>query len=167
MAFEVNSLESATWAFKQIKKLEADSDEKTELARAEIEDAQKTIKQNNEWIEKETKSNNDSIDYFKSLLIAYYQRLYADNPKTRLSTPYGKVTSKKGTKNWSWDDDKTKEYLRLNKPKMLIEKTTFNHADAKKLFQLDDNNRVIDENGEVVDFVKVTDNERTFKVEVD
>lgn len=167
MEFEVNSIESATWAFKQISKLEADSKIKTEVANKEIEEAQERIDKNKEWIEKETKSNNDSIEYFKSLLVAYYRQLRAENPKAKLTTPYGKITSRKAQPTWTFDDEKTISFLRLNAPNLLQEKITYNKTEVKKLFNLIETGtsiKAVDENGEVIDFANIQPQDDSYSV---
>jgi len=150
--FEIHDLKAAGWAFQKINELETSIAEKKEYADDEMKRVQ-------DWLKVETESDLSSIDYFSFLLTQYYGELRADNPKAKLSTPYGSVTSRKKQPEIIWDETATLEYLKANDPEMVKVTEKFNKADVKKLFSLvevDNHLRLIDENGEVQDIANVT-----------
>ena len=160
--FKITDLDTANWGFKKINALNARITEKKQLAEAEIERI-------NSWLESETKADQQSIEYFEHILVEYYQELRADDPKAKLSTPYGKVTSRKKQPSWEFDDAATLEYFKANKPELIEVKESFNKTQAKKVFKpvLDATGSVVDENGEIVGFVKAVPQGDSFSVKVD
>lgn len=160
-AFAINDLETAHWAFKKIAALNSKIKEKEDLATAEVE----RIKQ---WLTDETKSDNESISYFESLLVQYYQAERSKDAKFKLSTPHGKVTSRKRQPAWTFDDDATIAYLEANNPDNVEIKKTFNKTEIKKMFKVaDDKGTVVDENGEVVPFVSAVPQGDSYTVKAD
>lgn len=160
-SFSVDSLEKASWAFKKIAALNSRIKEKEELAaleKARIDD----------WLTSDTKSDKESILYFESLLTSYYVQLKEVDPKAKLSTPYGKVTSRKLQPKWEFDEERAIEYFRNNKLDELINvKESIDKTKAKKVFNIVQNNeqiKVVDENGEFIEFVKVTPQNDAIKV---
>ena len=89
--FKVIDLQSATWV---LRKLRAVNEKMNEINTIAVEE----ISRINEWAEKEVKSLNDDKEYFEGLLSAYYIEERAKDKKFKLSTPYGKVTSRKTSK---------------------------------------------------------------------
>lgn len=160
--FAVDSLDKANWAFKKISALNARIGEKEELAESEIERVKS-------WLESESKADKESIEYFEALLVNYYKRLRADDPKAKLSTPYGKVTSRKKQPSWEFDDLETLKYFKTNHPELIEVKESFNKTQAKKVFNpiLNELGSVVDENGEVVEFVKAVPQGDSFSVKAD
>lgn len=160
--FKVTDLDTANWAFKKINALNARISEKKKLAQEEIERI-------NAWLESENKTDQQSIEYFEHLLVEYYQELRAADPKAKLSTPYGKVTSRKKQPSWEFDDTAALEYFKSNKPELIEVKESFNKTQAKKVFTpvLNELGSVVDENGEVVDFVKAIPQGDSFSVKAE
>lgn len=161
--FVIDDLEKANWAFKKINALNARINEKKELAEAE----QRRIRN---WLDNETKNDFESVEYFEGLLTAYYKQLRQQDPKAKLTTPYGKVTSRKRQPAWNWDENKAIEYLKANAPQVLQEKITFSKTEAKKLFtpiETEEGYRLIDENGELVDIAEIEFQEDSYTVKAD
>lgn len=149
--FKVTDLATADWAFKQINELEARVEEKKAYAESEV----KRIKA---WLMVETESDLSSVDYFKFLLTQYYGELKAENPKAKLSTPHGKVTSRKQQPAITWDEQATIDYLKENDPELVKTTEKFNKTDVKKLFsvkRVGDSLKLVDENGEMPDIANV------------
>lgn len=161
-SFKITDLDTANWAFKKIDALNARIKEKQDLAEAEKERIAA-------WLEAETKSDQQSIEYFEHILVEYYQELRAADPKAKLSTPYGKVTSRKKQPSWEFDADQTLEYFKQNNPELVEVKESFNKTKAKKVFKpiLNEQGHVVDENGEIVEFVKAVPQGDSFTVKVD
>lgn len=101
--FKVTNLETANWVFKKLTALDAKLEEINKLADGEI-------KRITEWQKKKTEQIETDIDYFENLLISYYMEERNKDKRFKLSTPYGKVSSKTSTK-YSYDDEKLLEEL--------------------------------------------------------
>lgn len=111
--FKIEDLKGASWALRKIKECKESILEKEELAKAEKERIE-------EWLNNETKSDLVSLEYFNGLLLQYYKELKQKDPKAKISTPYGKVTSRK-TKKWNYEsEEKFLEYLTCNGYKNLV-----------------------------------------------
>lgn len=118
------------------------------------------------WYKKESEGLIDDIESLENELKAYYEAMLAENPRVKLSTPYGKVTKRTSTK-WNWDDEKLLQGL---KDKGLTEfvkvetKEIPMKAEIKKAFTIA-GDKVIDPNGEVFDLADVSE-ETTYSVKV-
>lgn len=89
--FKISSLHEANWAFKKIDSLNAKQKEIKQLAINEI-------KRIEDWQYKELEQINNSREYFEYILKEYYREKKSEDSKFRLSTPYGKITARKGAK---------------------------------------------------------------------
>lgn len=150
--FEVKDLSSATWALRKISEIQRKIYEVEELAKQETHRI-------DTWKEKETESKKNSIQYFERLLQQYYAEERKKDPKFKLSTPYGRVSSRRLQHKYEFDEKQTLEYLKENQPELVKIEEKFNKTDAKKIFQpvqVDNEIKVVDGNGSLVDFVKVT-----------
>ena len=96
--FEVNSLSSADWALRKIKELEAGIKQNMDFAESEKIRLE-------QWLESENRKYQESIEYFNGLLSHYLQELRKDNPKAKISTPHGTVSTRKNPKQWTYSDD--------------------------------------------------------------
>lgn len=154
--FKIDSLESANWAFRKIRALKEDIKEKEELAIKERERI-------DNWLKSETESVRSSISFFEGLLTEYYLLIKKDNPKAKISTPYGKVSSRK-SKTWNYEDeDLTIKYLKENKHSNLIRvQENLNKSELKKVFK----DGVNEETGEIIPGLNVVQVENiSIKVE--
>lgn len=143
--FKVSDLDSANWAFRKIAALNEQIKENQDLAAREklrIET----------WEKKENESSRQTIEYFEGLLKQYYKELRESNPKAKVSTPYGKITSKESTK-WHYEEDKLLEYLKENDSELVKVKTeeSINKVDLKKKYK----DGVNAETGEILPFIEV------------
>lgn len=144
--FKITDLETANWAFKKLKENEEVIARNKEFTDNEIDKIM-------QWLEEENKNYEDSINYFQGLLTEYYRELRASDPKAKLSTPYGKVTSRKRQPKFTFDDNETLKYLEKSKPELIATEKKFNKTQVKKILNVTDDNQVVDENGELVNFV--------------
>ena len=124
--FKVTDLQGATWA---LRKLRALNEKIAEINTLAIEE----ISRINEWAEKEVKSLNDDKEYFEGLLSAYYVEERAKDKKFKLSTPYGKVTSRKTTKYIYEDEQAVMDYCNLNEIDAIRVKEELDKTAFKKL----------------------------------
>lgn len=124
--FKIEDLGQANWAFRKLAALNQKTREIEQLARAEkvrIED----------WEKREKESLKHNINFFNYLLEEFYREQRAMDPKFKLSTPYGQVSSRKQQPKWNYDDEKTIESLKKYKLKDFIRvKEEVNKADFKK-----------------------------------
>lgn len=145
--FQVNSLETANWAFRKLAALNSIKNEKAELADREIERI-------NSWLEKENKNIDNSIAYFEGLLRDYYIQERDKDDKFRLSTPYGKVTSRK-SRGYEYNEE-----LLLNELKdteYIITKESIDKNLLKSEITVLEDGRVVTNDGVVLEGLTVTD----------
>ncbi|MBY6846750.1 host-nuclease inhibitor Gam family protein [Clostridium botulinum] len=151
--FKIENLKGASWALRKIKECKESILEKEELAKAEKERIE-------EWLNNETKNDLVSIEYFNGLLLQYYKELKQKDPKAKISTPYGKVTSRKN-KKWNYGNEETLlKYLNSNGYKNLIRtKQEINKTGLKESFLIKDG-IVLDKNtGEVIPEISIVEEE--------
>ena len=142
--FKVTDLKSATWAFRKLRAIEEKQRELTSIA---IEEKNRI----DEWLSKESKSLDDDKAYFEGLLSAYYIEERVKDKKFKLSTPYGKVTSRKTTKYIYEDEQAVMDYCNLNEIDAIRVKEELDKTAFKKLCK----DGVNQETGEVVPGVRV------------
>lgn len=154
--FTVDSLESANWCFRKIRAVDAQIAETNSIADAEINRIET-------WREKENESAKSSKAYLEMLLREYYIKLKEENPKAKLSTPYGKVSSRK-QKKWNYNNEKEiVNYLTQNGYNNLLKiKQSIDKANLKKEFK----NGVNSETGELIPGIEIT-NEESISIKVE
>ncbi|GAA0081331.1 host-nuclease inhibitor Gam family protein [Clostridium sp. CTA-6] len=158
--FKITDLKGASWALRKIKECKESILEKEELAKVEKERIDK-------WLLDETKSDLAILEYFNGLLVEYYRELKRNDPKPKITTPYGQVTSRKN-KKWSYGNEEDFiEYLTSNGYNNLIRvKKEIDKNEIKKEFILKDNVVINKNTGEVIPYIDVTEEENiNIKVE--
>ena len=138
--WKIDSLESADWAFRKIAALKKANKEIYQLADNERERI-------TEWETKETQSNQDSIDFFEHKLADYLRELRKNDPKVKIKTPHGTVSTRKQADSWEYRADAVDTLKKLG--------LTENKADFKKAVQVLEDGRVISPDGELIECVKV------------
>ena len=154
--FKIENLERANWCFRKIRALKEEIVENTSLADIERQRIEA-------WERKENKSAKENINYFECLLKEYYKENKEKDSKFKLTTPYGKVSSRKSKKyNWT-DEEELLKYLKENKNDELIRvKEEINKTEFKKVYK----NGVNQETGEIIPGVDVREEESiSIKVE--
>ncbi|HEC2213243.1 TPA: host-nuclease inhibitor Gam family protein [Staphylococcus delphini] len=152
-SFQVNNLETANWAFKKLEALKAKETEINEVAEKELN----RIKQ---WQTQELKSIESDKEYFEYLVTDYYKREKEKDDKFKLSTPYGKVTSRAGSKvleiQGGVNEQDVIEQLEQKGFTEFVKVTKkLNQGDIKKNFNIADDGTLIDMNGEVLEGIKM------------
>lgn len=147
--FKITNIDEANWAFRKIRALKEEVKETNLLADKEKERIEN-------WREKEIKTSMDNIEYFQGILTEYYMKLRSENPKAKLNTPYGKVTSRK-SKKWNYqNEEEILKYLKENEHSDLIKvKEDINKAELKKVFR----DGVNKETGEVLPGIEIKEEE--------
>ena len=159
--FKITNLESANWAFRKLKVIEEKE--------AEIRDLmEKEIKRIQEWAKQDLDKCNDSKQFFEFLLEEYYREQKELDPKFKISTPYGKVSSKKQQPKWIYDDEKVIEWLEQNDMSLIRMKYIYelDKAEIKKTFKIAGNNAVT-EDGEIVEGITIEEQQDTITIKVE
>ena len=140
--FKIEDLEGATWAFRKLRAIENKEADIKAIAEEEIARV-------NNWKETELKQ------YFEFLLSEYYKNEKAKDKKFKLSTPYGKVTSRKSSK-WNYENEEAlTKYLKDNRPELVRVEEEVNKTELKKVFK----DGIDKETGEVLPFVTIEETE--------
>lgn len=160
--FKIINLESANWAFRKLKAIEEKE--------AEIEKLMdKELKRIQDWAHHDLDKCKDSKQFFEFLLEEYFREQKELDPNFKLSTPYGKVSSRKQQSKWNYDDEKVLEWLEQNDMNLIRMKYIYelDKAEIKKKFKIAGNN-VVTEDGEIVEGITIEEqpDSITIKVEV-
>ncbi len=141
--FVVDSIDKANWCFRKLQTLKEAISENDRLADKEIERIEA-------WREKENKSHEEALEHFEIMLTQYFKELRARDPKAKLSTPYGKITSRK-TKKWNYEEELVIAWAKENKIPVVKLTESLQKAELKKLFP----EGVNTETGEVIEGVTI------------
>lgn len=142
--FKIDSLEGATWAFRKLRALTEKQEEVKKIAAAEIEKVEI-------WRDKELENYANDKAYFEGLLTDYYVEERAKDSKFKLSTPYGKVTSRK-SKKWVYEsEEQLLKYCKDNKIPAVRVKEELDKAGLKKIYK----DGINAETGELLPFVHI------------
>lgn len=102
--FRIKDLGTANWAFRKIKALQ-DKKADTDFL------AQQELTRITAWKEKQNMDIERNIAFFESLIIDYFMEERAQDDRFKLSTPYGKVSSRKSDK-WEYNEATLVESLK-------------------------------------------------------
>lgn len=143
--FQVTDLASLNWAMRKLTAIES---KKREI-RAMIDGEKERLEM---FFEKETSGLTDSENFFKSLVSEYAARKRVEDPKFKSEkTPYGKIGFRKVADKWLYDEELLVTYLEQNGLDTLVRtKKEPVKTEIKKLFQVNNDGRVFDENGQEV-----------------
>ena len=160
--FCIKDLNGANWAFRKIKAMQQKIDENEALASAE----QMRIA---DWLKAQNNKDEDTISFFTALLTDYFQSERKIDPKFKLSTPYGEMTSRKSDK-WEYDEEvlvkslkdaELTEYIKITELPMKAEIKR-----NKAVFLITELGTLATRDGDVIDGVTVTNGE-TISVKVE
>lgn len=159
--FKVTDLESANWVFKKLDAINSKEEEINDLADKEIE----RIKS---WKDKETKKLQSSKEYLESLVVEYFKVEKEKDKRFKLNTPYGKVTSRKGSKVIQVSNEQDvinqleqrgfNDYVKVTKK--------LSQSDIKKDFNVAEDGTLIDANGEILDGASIVEKPISYTVKV-
>lgn len=152
-SFKIQDMNGAVWAFRKLQALNKKEMEIKDIAQAEIDKI-------DAWQNKELTTIEGSMEYFEGLLQKFYEEQREADPKFKLSTPYGKVSSRK-SKKWNYDDEKVLAYLHESERDDLVRvKRELDKANIKKAFKVAPNGVVVNpDTGEVVTGITVEETE--------
>lgn len=142
--FRIKDLAGATWAFKKLQYLNNKLTELINVSEAEIQKI-------SNWVEGEAKKIDDDMAYFERLIEEYYRTNKEQDSKFKLSTPYGKVKSRK-YKKWIYEDEEELlAYCNMNEIDVVKVEEKVDKAALKKLFK----DGINPETGEVLPYVRI------------
>lgn len=135
--FKLKDLGGANWALRKIAAYKKKQTQIKELAAEELYRI-------NCWQDRELDSIYKSIEYFEGLLAEYLIEQRQTDPKFKISTPYGKVSTRKQQPKWEYQDEIVLEYLKSIEMKELIRvKEELNKADLKKTVTVEGNKVIL------------------------
>ena len=146
----IGDLGSANWALRKITALEEANKEARQLA----DEERKRI---DDWEKKETQSNQDAITFFQQKLGEYLMILRKNDPKAKIKTPYGSVTTRKKPDSWEYGEQAVAELEAAGLDEFVTTKVTKSviKADFKKVVSVTENGNVVTPDGEVLKSIKV------------
>ena len=149
--FKIKDLNGANWAFRKLKAIEEQEKEVKRLADEEFDRI-------NEWLKTELARTDRDKGYFEGLLTSYLITEREKDPKFKVSTPYGKVSTRKQQPNFEYDVNKFIDWAIDNERADLIKVTkTPIKAEVKKVFEIHDGRLIDPETGEIVEGIEVVD----------
>lgn len=157
--FKIKDLDAANWALRKIAAYKKKQVEIKELAEAERFRIDSWEKSENENIER-------GIAYFEGLLTEYLMEQRKKDPKFKISTPYGKVSTRKQQPKWEYDEKTVIEFLKSVGMNELIRiKEELNKVDLKKTVTVEDGKAIIQ--GVVLPGINIYDQPDKVVVEVE
>ena len=150
--FKVTDLDGANWCFRKLKS-------KAEKAKEIEQIYDKEATRLKEWKKKELEEIDRDVAYFEGLITAYLVKEKATDPKFKISTPYGKASTRKNQPNFEYLDKgqafidwaKENEYFDLIRVKEEPIKT-----EVKARFDINEDKLIDKETGEVVEGITIT-----------
>jgi hypothetical protein len=97
--FEITDLDAATWAMRKLKAFDDQDAEYKRVAQTQIDSIQ-------DWLDRKLEGNNQSREYMQGLLTDYLFKQREKDPKFKIDTPYGTVSTRKSAVGVNWLDDK-------------------------------------------------------------
>ena len=151
--FEIEDLSGVDWALRKIQKNTEALKETKDYVDNEKMKYDLFYKRQQEM----TENNNQYLQY---LIKNYLDKKREEDPKYKITTAIGTVSTKKST-NWKYDDEKLLEFFKKNDMTEFIRvKEEVNKVDFKKAVVVTDSVVVVPKTGEVVDGVEVTQEEK-------
>lgn len=149
-AFIIDDDKKASWALKKYKLLEIEEERKKNLVKDEIDRLKFWLDQEQEKIEKKKALLSQSLS-------GYLYQLRKDNPKAKIDTPFGAVTTRKTPAKWTYDDETVIKFLHQAEMNEFIRvKEEVEKTPLKKALKVVDG-KAYTEAGEEVEGITVTD----------
>ena len=155
---KIKSTEQANWAFRKLRAINTKAGEIKNIAAAERARI-------DEWEKKELAILENSTEFFEGLLVEYFIRQKEVDPKFKISTPYGKVSSRKQQPKWNYEDEKVLEWLKANDTELIRIKEEVNKAELKKKYKVV-GNEVVTKDGEIVEGIRVDERPDSISIKV-
>ncbi|MFP3393275.1 host-nuclease inhibitor Gam family protein [Brevibacillus sp. SIMBA_040] len=159
--FKIDGLDSLNWALRKLSALDAKQLDARELANKEKARIQ-------EWLDKETRTIEESRQFFNMLIEEYARGQRARDPKWKASTPYGKVSFRKQPPKWEYDEKKALDTVESAGLGQFIRvKKELDKVALKGNVQVLEDGRIVEpESGAVIEGVLVFTQPEALKIEV-
>lgn len=159
--FKINDLETAAWAMRKIRAYNQKIKEIEDLYKSELDRLKK-------WKESATKTHSNHISFFEAILSEYLMEQRANDPKFRITTPAGSVSTRRQQPkfiiedqealiNWLLDNGNS-DLVRVRKEPQM--------AELKKIFTNVDNS-LVDGNGEIVPGIIIRQQPEKIVIKID
>ena len=158
--FQITNIDSCNWAFRKLAVVKLKEDDIKMTAEDEIYRI-------TQWKNKELEKLEGEKEFFEGLLQEYFLKEKAVDPKFKINTPYGKVSSRKQQPEYKYDVDKFIEWAKDNNHDNLIRtRYDVDKAKTKKSFVISGDKLVDADTGEIVEGVTVASREDTISVTI-
>lgn len=156
-AFIIDDDKKASWALKKYKLLEIEEERKKNLVKDEIDRLKSWLDREQEKIEKKQALLSQSLS-------GYLYQLRRDNPKAKIDTPFGTVTTRKTPAKWTYDDETVIKFLHdAEMDEFIRVKEEVEKTPLKKALKVVDG-KAYTEAGEEVEGITVTDQGETLSI---
>lgn len=144
--FHIDNDDLAEWALNKIQEADEDRKRLNGVSERKIEYYQGLIEDNNRHFENE-------VGFLKSKLYEYFTTVKHKETKTQESykLPSGSLVWKKGKMDFEKDDDTLLEWVKKNRPDMVVTKESVAWGDYKKELEILDGKVIDTSTGEVVE----------------
>lgn len=158
--WSIDDIGGADWALRKISALQSQNDEIKKFADLERERIAN-------WEIKETESNIDRISFFEMKLSEYLNTLRKDDPKARIKTPHGTVGTRKVPDRWEYSTEAVAELKKLGMTEYVRVKEEVDKAAFKKSVSVIEGGKIVNNDGEVIETVKVVPQGEKLSVKVE
>lgn len=158
--WRVDSMSAADWALRKIRSRRMEIEELKKFAAA-----QKA--QIDSWLEEQTESLQDDIDFFEAKLKPFVADALEGKKTKTLKFPCGACSFKKSAPKFTKDEEVLTQWVLLNEKDYINTKYSVNWADFKKTLQYAQDGKMITADGEVVPGVTYTVEEDSFTVKTE
>ena len=149
--FKIESKDQAAWALRKMSKIKAEIEENNKVAQAEIERI-------TAWRDEENEKLERSISFFESLLHEFFLSQRESDPKLKtMKLPHGTLKMRAQQPQYEYDEEILLSWAKENLPEAVVIKESVAKTLVKKHIQ---------ETGEMVPGVTITERPEKFSVEV-
>lgn len=149
--FRIEDKSQAAWALRKMSKIKAEMDENIMTAQAEME---RIVG----WRDGENEKLQRSVSFFEGLLHEYFLTLRESDPKLKtMKLPHGTLKMRKQQPQYEYDEETLLPWAKENLPEAVVIKEAVAKTPVKKYVQ---------ETGEMVPGVTITERPEKFSVEV-
>ena len=154
--FVIKDESTASWCLKKIKVIK----HHMEINKALIDLEKSRL---DDWLDKEIQNDESSIAFFESRLEYFFLMKRGKDPKYKLKTPHGYVSTKKQNPSWEYDEETAIDSLKkaglysLIKTNDSLIKAAVKAAEKEGHFQITTNGKLVTLDGEIIEGITVTD----------
>lgn len=161
--WQITDALAADWALDKIREAKAEYAQKEMIVKEKIRQLQ-------EWLEKEREKRDRTVNFFTAKLQDYFETAPKRRTKTQevLELPSGTLRKKYPAPEFVRDDEALLKWIKANKINAHLYirvKETPDWANFKKTVKVA-GEQVVDENGEIVEGIRVVERPPVFEVEV-